>query len=213
MSVTIDVDLREHLAAARDQGSRPTCLVFAVSAAHEAKRGSTDYLSAEYLFYHGAQRSHKNPEQGLTRDAVRAALVADGQPLEPAWPYSAKPPTRATWTPPSLTEATHKATIEYSPRTVGQVREVIRAGTPVLLLVALTVAIYTPDKNAAVRARAGDVVTTGRHALLAVGAGHADDGQYLLVRNSWGTSWGDAGHAWLHEPYLAPQLQMTGTLI
>ncbi|WP_437334269.1 C1 family peptidase [Sorangium sp. So ce394] len=212
MTITIDADLRDRLAEARDQGQRPTCLVFAVSAAHEAKRNSHDYLSPEFLFYSGAQRSHKDLKKGLTRNAVRDALMYDGQPLDAVWPYAVKAPDASDWRPPADAALTHKATIDFSQRSVAQVRELIHSGTPVLLIVTLTVAMYTPDKEAIVRGHAGDTVTTSRHALLAVGSGHSDDGQYMLVRNSWGTTWGQAGHGWLHDLYLTPQLQMTGVI-
>ncbi|WP_437486756.1 C1 family peptidase [Sorangium sp. So ce1014] len=212
MTITIDADLRDRLAEARDQGQRPTCLVFAVSAAHEAKRGSSDYLSPEFLFYSGVQRSHNDPKKGLTRSVVRDALIHDGQPPEIVWPYAVKTPDASNWKPPAVTVPTHKATIAFAQRDVVQVRELIQTGTPVLLIVTLTVAMYTPDKDAIVRARAGDTVTTRRHALLAVGSGHSGDGQYMLVRNSWGTTWGQAGHGWLHDLYLTPQLEMTGVI-
>lgn len=210
MSVTIDIDLRDQLGEARDQGARPTCLVFAVSSAHEARRSASEYFSPEFLFYSGAQRSHKNPRLGLTPDAVRAALLHDGQPPETAWPYASATPDESTWKPPPLVEPLNKATVDFAPRTIAEVRSLLSGGNPVLLVVALTLAMYLPDQHGVVRARVGDKVT-GRHALLAVGSGHADDGDYLLVRNSWGQAWGQAGHGWLHDPYLAPQLNMTAT--
>ena len=60
---------------------------------------------------------------------------------------------------------------------------------------------------------ANDSVTTRRHAMLAVGSGHADDGDYILVRNSWGQRWGLSGHGWLHDPYLTSQLKATGVIV
>jgi hypothetical protein len=211
MSVTIDVDLRDKLEAAREQGQRPTCLVFAISAAHEFKRGGTEYLSPEYLHYAGAQRTHKDPTQGLSRPAVREALLQDGQPLDVEWPYQSEAPAVSTWRPPATVQATHKAAIIFAVRTVEDVRALVKSGTPVTLHVMATEAMYSPDAQGVVRARKRDR-PTARHALLAVGSGHADDGEYLLVRNSWGPTWGLAGNGWLHDPYLAPQLEMTGTI-
>jgi hypothetical protein len=209
MTVSIDVDLRDRLNAARDQGQRPTCVVFAVSAAHEFRRGP-EYLSPEYLFFSGAQRTHKDPRQGLTRNAVRDALMLDGQPPEATWPYSAVHPTASAWKPPS-SAATHKAGIDFVIRSVAEVRTLIQGGTPVLLIAMATAAMYTPDDHGIVRGHPRDKPTS-RHALLAVGSGRSSDGEYLLVRNSWGQDWGLAGHAWLHDPYLTTHLEITGTI-
>lgn len=211
MSITIDVDLRDKLGAAREQGQRPTCLVFAVSAAHEFKRGTAEYLSPEHLHYAGAQRSHRDPAQALSRPFVRDALKDDGQPLEVEWPYEANAPAAKDWKPPPSVKTTHKAAIDFVVRTLAEVRALVKSGTPVTLHMIMSEAMHRPDADGAVRARKRDKTTT-RHALLAVGSGHADDGEYLLVRNSWGATWGLAGHGWLHDPYLEPRLEMTGTI-
>jgi hypothetical protein len=211
VSITVDVDLRDHLNAPRDQGQRPTCLVFAISAAHEFSRGASDYLSPEHLHYVSAQRVHKDPNQGLSRNVVREALINDGQSFEVDWPYQASVAAIAAWTPPAALQTIHKATIDFASRTIDQVRGLLRAGAPVTLHLMMSEAMYTPDAHGVIRARRGDRPTT-RHALLAVGSGHDEDGEYLLVRNSWGSTWGLAGHGWLHDPYLAPRLEMTGTI-
>jgi hypothetical protein len=42
----------------------------------------------------------------------------------------------------------------------------------------------------------------GEHAILLAGYALTPNGNYYLVHNSWGTSWGDEGYAWLHEDFL-----------
>jgi hypothetical protein len=43
-----------------------------------------------------------------------------------------------------------------------------------------------------------EVGTGGMHAVLAVGYGELPSGELvILVRNSWGDEWGDAGHGWI----------------
>ncbi|MFO0591853.1 MAG: C1 family peptidase [Polyangiaceae bacterium] len=212
MNITIEIDLREKLAPARDQRQRPTCLVFAASAAHEFKRGPGEVLSPEYLFYSGAQRAHKSPDKGLTANIVREALQLDGQPGEEAWPYLDATPPASEWKMPTISAPIHKASLDFASRTVADVRTLLKSGVPVLLVISLTKPMYTPDRFAVVRAAPNDGVVLARHAVLAVGSGFADDGGYLLVRNSWGLRWGQAGHAWLHDSYLEARLEITGTI-
>src|SRR6267142_2067212 len=100
MSVRIDADLRTKVGNVRDQRTRPTCLVFAVTAAHEVARQASEYLSTEYLFFAGVQRSHRNPNRGLSTNAVTEALRDEGQPVESSWPYLQMPPDAKNWKPP-----------------------------------------------------------------------------------------------------------------
>ncbi|MNL34389.1 Papain family cysteine protease [compost metagenome] len=48
------------------------------------------------------------------------------------------------------------------------------------------------------------MILPGRaHAVVAVGLGATAAGQqYVRIRNSWGTKWGDQGHAWLPIEYI-----------
>ena len=212
MSVATDMDLRGKLGDVRDQGHRPTCLAFAASAAHEASRTATDFLSTEFLFFAGAQRSHRNPRRGLSTIAVAEALRTDGQPVESAWPYQSDNPDAATWKCPPISEPYHRATVTFAPRTVVAIRALLGAGTPVLLVASVTLAMYAPDAEGIVRGGSTDSTVARKHALLAVGSGHGPDGEYILVRNSWGLHWGIEGHGWLPDAYLAGQLQSTGVI-
>lgn len=212
MSITVDVDMRPSLGPARDQGQRPTCFAFAASAAHERARANAAHLSVEYLHYFGVRRSHQNPNRGLNSAAVTAALRDDGQPIEAAWPYVGTAPVAATWGRPMTTEPFHKATLALSSRTVDEVRALVQALRPVVLLMAVTTALYLPDADGLVHSTASDTITAGRHALLAVGSGHSSSTSYLLVRNSWGLGWGLNGHAWLTDAYISANLRDTAII-
>jgi co-chaperonin GroES (HSP10) len=45
-----------------------------------------------------------------------------------------------------------------------------------------------------------------RHAVIAVGHGEIKGQRAVLVRNSWGDSWGDGGYGWLTEKFLLPRV-------
>jgi hypothetical protein len=212
MSITVDVDLRPRLSDARDQRQRPTCLAFAASGAHEAKRRDPDYLSTEFLFFHGVRRSHRDPSRGIAPAVISAALEHDGQPIENAWQYLVDSPDAAVWQPPAFSDVCHRALLVFEQRTVAEVLAVLSHGRPVILISAVTLAMYSPNSDAVIDARPNDIRTAQRHALLAVGYGHSNDGAYVLVRNSWGLRWGDRGHCWLNDAYLDPLLITTGVL-
>ena len=213
MSVEVDIDLRPLVGPVRDQRQRPTCLACAATAAHEASRRGIEYLSIEYLFYRGVRRSHKDPTRGLSQVSVAEVLKQDGQPEEAAWPYLPVTPDVATWVPPSMTSNLYRTMIVFARRTVGDVRGAIISGAPVILIISLTTAMYRPDAHGIIRPRPTDVATTDRHGVLGVGSGHLSGSEnYILIRNTWGSKWGDCGHGWLPDSYLGAHLEGTGVV-
>lgn len=204
MTVTVDIDLRPSLGVVRDQGGRPTCSAFATSAAHELHRGQAHYLSVEYLYFMGAQRSHQDPRRGLSLQAVCEALEHDGQPEDAAWPYSIVAPKKKSWGVPPGSPEIYKSSFLPSNRTVQDIKSALAAGHAIILGLGISPAFYLPDANARVLQAAE--VEVSKHAVLAVGVGHDNDGSYVLVRNSWGENWGQNGHAWLHDDYVSARL-------
>lgn len=211
MTMRIKLDLRPALGPARDQGPRPTCLAFAVSSAHEVSQQFTDFLSVEHLFYHGVQRSHKDPDRGLSPNSVSEALQKDGQPKETVWPYQTAI-TRAGWNPPLSIFPLYNRIIKFSATSISDVKTFLeQAKLPLVLLLDLSTSFYQPDAAARVLNVPHDV-NTARHAVLAVGLGEDEAGSYTLIRNSWGCDWGDKGHAWLHDDYVHSRLLTVGEI-
>lgn len=199
-------DLRGNFGTVRDQGSRPTCLAFAVSDAHAAMRGPWDPLSCEYLFYQAVQRAGSHPDNGATLTHLLAALHNDGQPSEAGWPYlTSVPKDLALWAPPANIVEVFRRTSESRTPTFDDVRRQVAAGVPVVLVLTLSQAFYFVTADGIIDVDE-PVDPANRHAVVAVASGRAGKTRFLLIRNSWGREWALEGHAWLSERYLSPRI-------
>jgi hypothetical protein len=207
-SITIRNNLQSKFGPSRDQGARPTCLVFAMSDAHAAARGPWEDLSCEYLYYHAKRRENAPPSSGAKPLFVRQALEHDGQPVEADWKYLAVTPADLTkWVPPSTIKTLFHRTSTLIPGGFDEAWAKVEAGTPVLIVMTISNAFFMPDGDGVVNsAEAPDPAR--RHAVIAIASGDHAGVKYLLARNSWGETWGLQGDAWLAEPYLKPRISL-----
>ena len=206
MKITISKDLRSKFNAARDQGQRPTCLAFATSDCHSVARDALDLLSPEYLFYHAQQRARLPATEGATVQAILEALETDGQPLENEWPYlSAIPSDLKKWSPPQGIGSIFRRCSAPHPASFDEIVATLNAGKPVLVILKLCDGFYRPDISGYIN-HAGKPDDRRLHAVIAAAHGRAGGEAVILVRNSWGSSWGDQGYAWLTRSYIVPRL-------
>lgn len=207
MPIAVLSDLRYRFGVVRDQGARPTCLAFAASDAHAALRDPWAALSCEFAFYHAQRRASRSPATGAVLSAMLLTLKEDGQPIESAWPYLPSLPTDlADYSPPG-TVMIFRRNGEARHEGVDEIVGYVSSNQPCLVLMTISNAFYTPNDEGIIFAPPGEQPDpTRRHAVIAVGYGLMDGVRLVLVRNSWGTLWGQAGYAWIPEPYLTPRL-------
>jgi C1A family cysteine protease len=195
--------LRHQQTEVRDQGDRPTCAVFAVTAAHEATRGDTVDLSEESALWSANRVSGGQPPHATVAHTL-PGIETDGQALESDWPYG-NPRHPA---PPPAAAARKAARVTPGPwRQLGDLRpaaleQTLRGGEAVILTVAyVRDAWATARQDGFVDAPPGQRVATG-HALLATGIGLWHTGTEVIeFKNSWGADWGDAGYGYLSRGY------------
>jgi hypothetical protein len=204
----VSKDLRGMLGPTRDQGARPTCLAFAVSDAHAALRDDWNPLSCECAFYHAQRRVSRPPDSGALLHPMLEALREDGQPIESGWPYlTSTPEDLNTWVPPRNMGQLFNRNGGDNRHTVEAIIQQLEEDRPVILLMTLSRAFYLVNAEGVVDpspAEAPDPFR--RHAVVAVGHGKIETQTAVLVRNSWGPTWGNGGHALLTESYLKPRL-------
>jgi Papain family cysteine protease len=206
--INVLVDLRDSFGPIRNQGPRPTCLAFAASDTHAALRQGWTPLSCEYAFYQAQRRANRPPHTGAVLSFMLKALREDGQPEEAGWPYLTVNPSDAdSWTPPLELGKRFGRNGMISSPAFEDVIQHLDHGHPMITLLMLSRSFYRPNLQGIVDpANDEQPEIDRRHAVIAAGHGTIDGQRAVLVRNSWGPNWGEAGYGWLTVRFLIPRI-------
>lgn len=201
------VDLRHNCTPIQDQGQLGSCTANALA-------GNLDFLKKQklnkilefsrlFIYYNERVIEHTTEVDSgaMIRDGIKS-LVKLGSCLETEWPYDVTQFTKK----PSETayeDALHyQITAYYRLITMNQMKHTLASGYPFVFgfsvyesfeseEVAKTGIVPMPEKNERL---------LGGHAVMAVG--FDDEKKHLIVRNSWGDTWGDHGYFYLPYDYL-----------
>jgi C1A family cysteine protease len=198
------VDLRSLCTIIEDQGNLGSCTGNAIAGAIEylnKKSGRTTDVSRLFIYYFEREMiGTVNYDSGAyIRDGIKTVFKY-GAPLERLWPYiinrfTLKPTTTA------LTDGSKRKVTLYEKITdFAGCKNALANGFPVII----GFDVYSSFVSSTV-SRTGMMpypnvnreVLLGGHAVLLVG--YDDSTQRFIVRNSWGTRWGDRGYFYM--PY------------
>jgi C1A family cysteine protease len=202
-----EFDLRPSMPPVYDQGQLGACTGNAIAAAMEYERGRqglSEFVPSRLFVYYNerALEGTVSSDSGAAiRDGIKV-VNTDGVCPETMWPYdigmfAVKPPKRCY-----VTAESDKAVQYLAIQTLGDLKDAIASK----LSVVFGFTVYQSFESPAV-AKTGVMpmplqgeATVGGHAVVAVG--YSDPKQQLIVRNSWGPSWGDGGYFYMPYEYV-----------
>jgi C1A family cysteine protease len=203
------VDLRSHFPAPYDQGQLGSCTANAIAGAIQFERckqmASPDFTPSRLFIYYNERviEGTVGTDAGAQiRDGIKS-VAKQGACKETTWPYTiskfTKKPSAAAYKEASRYTATSYSRVA---RTPNQMKGCLASGFPFVY----GFTVYESFESSAV-AKSGIVPmpnhgekVLGGHAVLAVG--YNDAQQRFLVRNSWGTAWGQKGYFTMPYAYL-----------
>lgn len=207
--ITTILDHSHHFKSSRDQGNRGTCLAFAVSDINAHHHDVSEEFSVDYLCHHAAKNTPGWAGEGFELDVMFSVVLHEGQPLEHLYPYTQDNPLAPLVAPPTDLRPLFKVNVKNDIYGFDEIITLIDNGITVGIAIAVTPSLYRPV-NGVVNHDVNALVDT-YHAMIATGYGenYSSAERYLKVRNSWGSSWGLEGYAWLPQSFL--DLHLIGT--
>lgn len=204
------VDLRKYATPVGDQGQTSRCSAFAWTHATELvsnlKTGSAPKLSPNFTMlefqrmqgdakdfkyaYSGGDGTTGGPDPGRV-------LTEQGTCRQELWPDSSEVPVTSERV---LAQDATKHTLAAAPLPISleDARKVLSAGCPVHISMNTGEAFSDVGRDGMFNAAEAPSGRHGRHAMLMVGY----TGNFYIIKNSWGTDWGDNGYCYVPKKVL-----------
>jgi C1A family cysteine protease len=216
------VDLRAQCPAVYDQGRIGSCTANAIAAALEfemMKQGMEEVFTPSRLFIYYNERLMEgtvSTDAGAQiRDGIKS-VASQGDCPETEWPYDDTPPlsdggpwpdgARAGMQPPQscYDDALKHVALLYQSvdQNLADMKACLTGGSPFVFGFTVFPSFETDAvaKTGNVPMPGANEAPIGGHAVTAVG--YDDDDGVIIVRNSWGDKWGDAGYFYMPYAYL-----------
>jgi len=202
------VDLRPGCSPVENQGNLGSCTAHALAGALEflERKDGVVLVDVSRLFiYYGErvlERTVTSDSGAMLRDGIKT-LAAQGVCSEKRWPYVVSKftvkPTSACY----KEAVQHQITSYHRITTLNEMRACLVEGYPFVFGFTVYESFESPlvAKSGVLQMPQRGERAVGGHAVLAVG--YDDAAQRLLVRNSWGSAWGQQGYFTIPYEYVS----------
>lgn len=206
------VDLTDNAPAkVYDQGNLGSCTGNAIAAAIEfdLKKQGLEVFTPSRLFIYYNERviEHSVDEDAgaMIRDGIKSVRSL-GAPPETVWPYVVgrftDKPTKSVYKEAKLHQALSYMRVK---QTESQMKSCLASGLPFTVGFSVYDSFESDEvaRTGTANMPASNEALLGGHAVLCIG--YDDATQRFLLRNSWGSDWGDKGNFTLPYEYLLSQ--------
>lgn len=204
-----NVDLRGEFPEPYNQGDLGSCSGNAIAGAIQFERRkqklNPDFIPSRLFIYYNERvmENTVNHDNGAQiRDGIKS-VAQQGVCPESEWDYDE---TKFTQKPPdsAYTDAKAHIATSYSrvTQTTSQLKGCLASGRPFVFGFTVYTGFESDEvmQTGILQMPQSDEKVVGGHAV--VGVGYDDNTQRFLVRNSWGTDWGQNGHFTMPYAYL-----------
>lgn len=210
------VDLRQGFTDIKNQGKQGACLAFALASIYEyflkSNQDPNPNLSEAFLYYNARKKEGKTHEDAGSKlsNAVES-LVESGICIEALCPYHEELYVREPSEEAYANAKNHRVRKALNVNcTLEDIKSALEDGFPVAVSVNLYASFGSGYKGFISYPTAGEkqekIEEHGRHAMVI--CGYSDENRIFIVRNSWGTGFGDKGYCYMPYSYI-----MDSTLI